>query len=104
MNIYDLDEVTLMKMAEGLAERNSDCSLDGCDDRKSTKKEAQILSNILFGSMLTLRKATTKEEARIVMDTAEYTAMQFLPKCNAYISVFCKLQEFYKTWGGNQNE
>lgn len=61
--------------------------------RPSTKPEAQIIENILFGAFLAINQKADKQS---VKDTAEYTGNLFIPEMNGYDTIYNVIGDFIK--------
>lgn len=63
--------------------------------RKSTKKEKGILTNIIFGALLSIRwHKLDKNAVKTASDTAEFTVNLMMPNINGYDSVYRKIVNF----------
>lgn len=63
--------------------------------RKSTKKEKEILTNIIYGALLSIRwHKLDKNAVKTASDTAEFTANLMIPNINGYDSVYNKIGDF----------
>lgn len=63
--------------------------------RKSTKKEKEILTNIIFGALLAIKNHKLDGIAvQAAKDTAEFTADLMIPHINGYLSVYNKIGKF----------
>ncbi|NLL35884.1 MAG: hypothetical protein GX257_11360 [Clostridiales bacterium] len=58
--------------------------------RKSTKREKEIISNIIYGALLAIRTGADKQSA---MDTAEFTGNLFLRNANGYLTFYTPIKE-----------
>lgn len=61
------------------------------DRRPSTKPEAKIIENIIFGALLALNRGGDKQS---IKDTAEYTAKLFIPEMNGYDTIYKVIGDF----------
>lgn len=67
--------------------------------RKSTKKEKEILTNIICGALFTIRVHNLNSIAvQAAKDTAEFTADLMLPYINGYDSVYNKIGDFVEQY------
>ena len=67
--------------------------------RKSTKKEKEILTNIIYGALLTIKNHNLGGIAiQAAKDTAEFTADLMIPGINGYLSVYNKIGEFVERY------
>lgn len=63
--------------------------------RKSTKKEKEILTNIIFGALLAIKNHHLGGIAvQAAKDTAEFTVDLMIPNINGYLSVYNKIGDF----------
>lgn len=67
--------------------------------RKSTKKEKEILTNIIFGALLAIKNHNLGGIAvQSAKDTAEFTADLMIPHINGYLSVYNKIGDFIELY------
>lgn len=64
--------------------------------RETTKEEKTIIKNIAFGAMLAY--GWVGKDIQSILDTAEFTLMQFLPKANGYDTIYIPLSKVTETW------
>jgi hypothetical protein len=68
--------------------------------RPTTKSEAQIIENIIFGALLAIRSGrNTFAEVQAAKDTAEYTGNLFIPGMNGYDSIYNPIGDFCRENG-----
>ena len=69
--------------------------------RNTTKPEREIIYNLVRGALLSYGWRDTNEE-QCILDTVEYTLMQFFPECNCYITIYMPLR--YVFYGNDLNK
>lgn len=63
--------------------------------KKTTAREKAILTNIIYGALLTIRFHKLDNTAvQVAKDTAEFTADLMIPGINGYLSVYNKIGDF----------
>lgn len=63
--------------------------------RETTKKEKEILTNIIYGALCTIRwHKLDKNGVQVAKDTAEFIGDLMIPNMNGYDSVYNKIGKF----------
>ena len=65
------------------------------EERPSTETEKAILTNLIYGALLAIR--FRDDSAQAAMDTAEFTAHQFIDGINGYFSVYLPIQHILRS-------
>lgn len=69
------------------------------EERKATKKEKEIISNIIYGALLAIKWHNfDKNAVQIAKDTAEFTVDTMIPNINGYKSVYLKIDNFVRIY------
>ena len=65
------------------------------DVRRATSKvEAEIIKNIIYGGLLAMNQYTSNDIARPAIDACEYIGNLMIPEMNGYDTIFCPLDLF----------
>jgi len=82
-------------VSKTIAIRTYDNGSSNDTTRKSTKKEKEILTNIIYGALLAIKNHNLGGIAvQAAKDTAEFTADLMIPGINGYLSVYNKIGDF----------
>lgn len=80
------EEITIRKYNNGSSEDIK---------KKTTAREKAMLTNIIYGALLTIRHHRLDNTAiKAAKDTAEFTADLMIPHINGYLSVYNKIGDF----------
>ena len=91
------------EIAENITERTyTENGSSNDETRKATKREKEILFKIAYSALHGLNWGETtrgsKEATQAIIDAAEFAALQFLPNCNSYMSMYIPLQQAVREW------
>lgn len=91
------------KISASIVIRSYDKAGNSADKRRaSSKTEKDILIKIIYGALLGLdwgvNTRASSDMAQAIVDTVEFIAMQFMPDCNCYDTVYTPLKKALATW------
>jgi len=66
--------------------------------RETTEPEKEIISKIAYGAMLAYSYRSSGGSLDSILDMAEFTLRQFIPKCNCYDTIYIPLRKVTGTW------
>lgn len=89
-------------MAESITIRTY-CNNNSDDTtRPTTEIENELLFKVVYAALLGLNWGETirgnQESTQAIIDTAEFTIVQFIPECNGYDTVYLPLKKVVAEW------
>jgi hypothetical protein len=89
-------------MSESIVIRTYDNGNSNDTQRKTSEIEKQVIFNIAYGALLGLNHGeqvrSNRNMEQGIVDTAEFTLMQFIRDCNAYDTIYWPLKKILKNW------